>query len=118
MLCVCETLKFYIAQTERLRSVENGSESLLISFVKHHKKVSKDTIARWIRSVLHLSGIDTAKYSAGNVRSAAASKAKAMNVSIMHIMAKAGWSREATFAKYYDKEIVSGHDTFQEAVLM
>ncbi|MPC43000.1 hypothetical protein E2C01_036635 [Portunus trituberculatus] len=104
--------------TERLHSVENGSESLLISFIKPHKKVSKDTIAHWIRSVLHLSGIDTAKHSAGSVRSAAASKAKAMNVPIMHIMAKAGWSRETTFAKYYDKETVSGHDTFHEAVLV
>ena len=111
-------MKFYIAQTEQLRSVENGSESLFISFIKPHKKVSKDTIARWIRSVLHVSGIDIVKYSASSVRSAAASKAKAMNVPIMHIMAKAGWSSEATFAKYYDKEIVSGHDTFQEAVLM
>lgn len=117
-LCVCDTLKFYVAQTEKLRSFENEDESLLISFIKPHKGVSKDTIARWIRSVLHLSGIDTVKYSAGSVRSAAASKAKSMNVPIMHIMAKAGWSREATFAKYYDKEIVSNRDIFQDAVLM
>ena len=117
-LCVCETLKFYIAQTEQLRSLENDDECLLISFIKPHKGVSKDTIARWIRAVLHLSGIDTVKYSAGSVRSAAASKARSLHVPIMHIMAKAGWSREATFAKYYDKEIVSGHDTFQKAVLM
>ena len=117
-LCVCEALKFYIARTEQLRSVGMGTERLLLSFIKPHKPVSKDTIARWIRSVLHFSGIDTAKYSAGSVRSAATSKAKAMNVPIMYIMAKAGWSRETTFAKYYDKEIVSGHDTFQEAVLM
>lgn len=108
----------YLARTEKLRSMvdqENGK--LLVSFIKPHKNVTKDTIARWIRTVLHMSGVNTEKYSAGSVRPAAASKAKAMAVPITHIMAKAGWSREATFAKYYDKQIVSELDMFQEAVL-
>ncbi|MPC94672.1 hypothetical protein E2C01_089851 [Portunus trituberculatus] len=64
-----------------------------------------------------MSSVDTDKYSAGNVRPAAVSKAKAMAVPIKHIMAKAGWSREATFAKYYNKEIILVHDLFQDAVL-
>ncbi|MPC60649.1 hypothetical protein E2C01_054704 [Portunus trituberculatus] len=62
-----------------------------------------------------MSGVDTDKYSAGSVRPAAVSKAKAMAVPIKHIMAKAGWSREATFAKYYNK-IIPVHDPFQDAV--
>ena len=65
----------------------------------------------------HMSGVDTDKYSAGSVRPAVASKAKAMAVPVTHIMAKAGWSRAATFAKYYDKEVVPEIDMFQEAVL-
>ena len=51
------------------------------------------------------------------VGSAAASKAKSMGVPVTHIMAKAGWSRAATFAKYYDKNTTHGNDHFQEAVL-
>ncbi|KAK3889264.1 hypothetical protein Pcinc_006829 [Petrolisthes cinctipes] len=86
------------------------------STIKPHK-VSKDTIARWIRRMLVMSGVDTTKYSAGSVRPAAASKAKARAVPITFIMAKAGWSSEATFAKYYDKIIVQDSDTFQDAVL-
>ncbi|KAK3890263.1 hypothetical protein Pcinc_005794 [Petrolisthes cinctipes] len=85
--------------------------------IKPHKEVSKDTIARWIRRMLVMSGVDTTKYSAGSVRPAAASKAKAMAVPITFIMAKAGWSSEATFAKCYDKIIVQDSDTFQDAVL-
>ena len=54
----------------------------------------------------------------GSVQPVAASKDKAMAVPITHIIAKAGWSRETTFAKYYDKEIVSECDIFQEAVLV
>lgn len=69
---------------------------MLISFIKPHKPVTKDTIAKWLREVLRMSGVDTEKYSAGSVRPAAASKAKAMAVPITHIMAKAGWSKEAT----------------------
>ena len=117
-LCVCETLKMYIARTEELRGVAvRENEKLLLSFIKPHKHVTRDTVARWIRTVLHMSGVDTDKYSAGSVRPAAASKAKAMAVPLQLILAKAGWSREATFAKYYDKEIVPALDPFQEAVL-
>ena len=82
-----------------------------------HKNVSKDTIARRIRKVVQMSGVDTKKYSAGSVQPAAVSKANAMAVPIMHIIAKAGWSRETTFAKHYDKEIVQELDNFQETIL-
>ncbi|KAK3890246.1 hypothetical protein Pcinc_005779 [Petrolisthes cinctipes] len=105
-------------KTKNLRQDgEQEDQKLLISTIKPHKEVSKDTIARWIRRMLVMSGVDTTKYSAGSVRPAAASKAKAMAVPITFIMAKAGWSSEATFAKYYDKIIVQDSDTFQDAVL-
>lgn len=116
-LCVCETLKMYIAKTEEFRkSAHQENGQLLLSFIKPHKPVTRDTVARWIRTVLTLSGIDSSHYSAGSVRPAAASKAKAMALPIGHIMARAGWSRAATFAKFYDKEIVPSHDLFQDAV--
>ena len=79
--------------------------------------MTKDNIARWIRTMLHMSGVNIAKYSAGSVRPVVALKDKAMAVPITHIMAKVGWSRETTFAKYYDKETVS-ECVFQEAVLV
>lgn len=117
-LCVCKTLRSYIARTEGLRQV-NGHRmgNLLISYIKPHKPVSRDTIARWIKTVLKISGVDTSKFTAGSVRPAAASKAKTSAVPIHYIMDKAGWSREATFAKFYDKKIVTLGDPFQDAVL-
>ena len=66
--------------------------------------------------MLRMSGIDTNKYTAGSVRPAAASKAKSMSVPINFILAKAGWSREKTFADHYDRDIVPQNDTFQEAI--
>lgn len=117
-LCVNNTLKHYIHKTETLRQSDTHKEGkLLLSYIKPYKPVTKDTIARWIKTVLHMSGVDTAKFTAGSVRPAAASKAKAMAVPISCILEKAGWSRETTFARYYDKHIVTGLDPFQEAIL-
>ena len=90
---------------------------LLISFIKPHKSVAKDTIARRVRTLLRMSGIDVSKFSAGSVQPAAASKAGVAAVPVACIMAKAGWSRESTFAKYYNKNIVAASDPFQDAVL-
>ena len=63
---------------------------LLISFIKPHKSVAKDTIARWVRTLLRMSGIDVSKFSAGSVQPAAASKAGVAAVPVACIKAKAG----------------------------
>ena len=107
----------YIEKTEQLRTVGQEDGQLFISFTKPHKPVSKDSIARWIRMMLHLSGVDTTRYTAGSVWPEASSKAKTMAIPVAHIMAKAGWSQETTFAKHYDKVIACDIDDFQEAVL-
>ena len=113
-LCVCDTLRQYLDCTRELRGM--GQDSLFLSFIKPHKAVTRDSIARWLRKMLTLSGVDTSVFKAGSVRAAAASKAKAAAVPINCIMEKAGWSRESTFAKFYDK-CVSQTDIFQDAVL-
>lgn len=118
-LCVCVTLQHYLARTEELRrGFSQEDDGLLLSYVRPHKSVTKDTIARWVKAMLRRSGVDTTKFTAGSVRSAAVSKAKAMSIPIASIMAKAGWTQESTFAKFYDKHIVSGMDPFQEAILV
>ena len=110
-------MKHYIRQTETLRQHNNSVEDkLLISFIKPHKSVTSNTIARWIKSVLFISGVDTSKFTAGSVRTAAASKAKAMAVPVSCILEKAGWARKTTFAKFYDKHISTGSDRFQDAI--
>ena len=101
-LCVYKTLEEYISRTSELRGVE---QSLFISFQKPHKRVTKSTISRWIKDVMARAGIDTAKYQAHSVRPASASKAMSKEVPIDIIMSTAGWTRESTFAKFYNKEI-------------
>lgn len=117
-LCVCATLRDYMERTKVIRQgILHGADNLLLSFVRPHKPVGKDTIARWIKMMLRRSGVDTRKFTAGSVRSAAVSKAKAMAVPIASIMETAGWSKESTFARFYDRPITEVGDTFQDAVL-
>lgn len=117
-LCVVQTMKEYLVRTKHLRK-NSGQEQgkLLISFIKPHGCVSKDTVARWIKSMLKGCGINTSKYTAGSVRPASVSKANALNVPLSTILAKAGWTQETTFARHYNKEISLNSDTFQRVVL-
>ena len=117
-LCVVRTMKEYLDRTERLRTGSGNEDGkLLISYIKPHKSISKDTVARWLKTMLCKCGIDTKKYTAGSIRPASVSMAKARDVPIDTIMAKAGWTQENTFAKYYNKVIQGNKDSFQEAVL-
>lgn len=115
-LCIYTVLKEYLARTSNVR-IDNNAKKLLLSYVKPYKNVTKDTISRWIKTVMYRSGINIAKYGSHSVRAAAASKAKNSGVPVAVILEKAGWSSESTFAKFYDKAINTGRDPFQEGVL-
>ena len=78
-LCVFSTLKEYLQRTETLRVT--GSQ-LLISFQKPHKAVSRDTISRWIRTVMQLSGINLDVYKAHSTRAASVSAAHRAQVPV------------------------------------
>jgi len=112
-LCTYFVMKEYLLRTRNLRKQE---ECLLLSYVKPHSGVSKDTVARWIKTVMCRAGIDISLFGAHSVRSAVTSKANERAVPIQDILKTAGWSRESTFAKYYKKK-VAHEDTFQKAVL-
>ena len=112
-ICVLKTLKDYISRTSPLRGDE---ERLFISYKRPHTAISTDTIARWAKEMLSLSGVDVTCYKAHSTRAASTSAAEAQNVPIRDIMAMAGWSAEKTFRTYYKKPIEEEHD-FQTAVL-
>ena len=67
--------------------------------------MSKDTVARWIKTTLKHSGIDTEQFTCHSTRSASTSCAEAAGLSLEQIMQAAGWSTSSTFAKFYDKNI-------------
>ena len=98
-LCIVTVLKEYLKRTQELRK----SDSLFISYVKPYNSVSRETISRWVKTVMELSGINTNIFTAHSTRAAATSCAKSMHVPLTTIMKTAGWSNSSTFSKYYDK---------------
>lgn len=62
--------------------------------------------------MLGMAEIETSRFISSSVRAARASKTKAVDVLVTCIMKKAGWSGEATFAKFYDKCIARVSDPF------
>ena len=112
-LCIAKHVTCYIEQTRPLRLSQT---QLLISYQKPYKAVSADTISRWLKTVLNLAGIDTAKYTAHSTRSASTSAAKSMDIAIDIIMESAGWTQESTFVKFSCKLPIMSKNNFGMAV--
>ena len=112
-LCVVKSLEVYIHRTAHLR---DSTENLFITYIKLDGRVSKDTIARWIKTVLSLSGIDISVFKAHSIRSASTSAASELGVPITDILSTARWSSDCTFARHYNK-VVTGPQNMGDALL-
>ena len=69
--------------------------------------MSVQTISRWLKQVLDYAGVDTHVFKSHSTRAASTSAAKAQDVPLDQILEAAGWSKEATFSKFYDKPVVT-----------
>ena len=98
--CVLLSLQEYLKRTTPFRK---DSKQLLLSHVKPHGPVRKDTISRWCKSVLSSAGIDTSKFKGHSTRAASSSHLAVNNINIKDIMLSAGWSNERTFQQFYHK---------------
>ena len=67
--------------------------------------MSKDTIARWVRTVMMGAGLDVAIFKPHSTRSAATSKAKRACVPLTDILKHAGWCNHRTFDRFYKKTV-------------
>ena len=110
-LCVFKTLKHYILRTKDVRK----TSSLLISYATF-SGVTTSTLARWLRTVLDLAGIDTTIFKAHSYRGASTTAAYNAGCSVNNILNTANWSNAKTFRKFYYKETVSDK-SFGDCVL-
>lgn len=67
-LCTYLTLQHCLTSTQSFRKEENKR---ILSYVKPFKPIGSSTVGRWIKTVLHNSGIDTTKFQAHSTRAAA-----------------------------------------------
>lgn len=104
-ICPGRTLSAYL---QRTLSIRDQSETLFVSFRSPHKPVGTQTLSRWIKTTLSLSGIDTSSFTAHSTRHAATSAALRLGVSIDLIRKTAGWSSSSqTFARFYNRPVNS-----------
>ena len=112
-LCIVTHLKVYLDKTKSLR---NDEKQLLIRCIKPHKAVSRDTISQWIKRFMTAAGIDTSVYKSHTTRAAFTSFLVGKHFDINDIIGAAGWSKEGTFQKFYNRDIVSNFN-FGSALL-
>ena len=102
-LCVVRYFKAYLVRTQAIRG---SVKKLFLTIKPPHTGASKDSLTRWVRSTMNSAGIDTTVYRPHSVRSASTSAAKRGGASVTEIMNSAGWSRDSTFTRYYDRPVV------------
>ena len=114
-LCVCHTIDEFLSRTKERRGAETR---LLISYNKPFKRVSTDTISRWLKEVIGLAGIDTKIFKGHSTRSAVTSKASRLGISMKDILERANWTNESTFQRFYNKKIGPGKgEIFQKSIV-
>ncbi|KAK0413512.1 hypothetical protein QR680_006847 [Steinernema hermaphroditum] len=112
-ICPIACLEDYLSVTEALRP--EGVQALLISYRAPHNAVTSATVARWLKCVLALAGID-AVFSAHSTRSASTSAALLKGATCGQIMQAANWATSSTFERHYHRE-PNATAAFQNAVL-
>ena len=111
-ICLVTVLREYLKRTTKIRR----STSLFISTQKPHDSSSKDTITRWVKTVMVQAGLNMTIFTPHSIRAATTSAALKAKVPIGTILKTAGWSKDCTFRKYYKKPILQ-NTKFSEALL-
>ena len=97
-LCPVNTLTVYIEQTKGSQGSEN---SVFLTAVRKHHPATTATIARWIKTGLSKTKIDTSTFKAHSIQSASTSAAADAGVSVTEIMEAADWTSASVFKKFY-----------------
>ena len=101
-LCVCKCLQEYEARTLQWRPQDlSQPNKLLLSHIRPHKPVSPSTLARWLKELMHLAGIDTSVFKGHSVRGAVTTEVARQGFSILEILQFSDWSQESTITKFY-----------------
>ena len=101
LICPARCLIEYVSRT----AVHRGTnDELFFSTVTPFRAVKGNTISNWIKEYLLKSGID-ASFTAHSTRSAAASCAARLGMSVDQILKTANWSNASTFTRFYHRDL-------------
>ena len=113
-VCIYSWLKEYLNKTSSLRK---GEKQLFISYQKPFKAISRDTLSRWVKSVLEQSGVNISKFTTHTLRNAATRFSASKNLSLTTIMSTVGWRHASTFTTFYKRPVLDKEMSFCEAIL-
>ncbi|KAK7487404.1 hypothetical protein BaRGS_00021366 [Batillaria attramentaria] len=104
----------HLIKKEWIEFHEQGCRIHILDKVKHSKPASKDTIARWMRTLLREAGIENC--TPHSFRGASASAMMKSGVTLADICKKAGWSNASTFYKFYYRQTSTSGETTERKV--
>ena len=104
-LCPVATLDAYLDARAQLGNAALRDEFFLC-YRKPHGPATNDTLARWVKMVLHSSGVNLDTFTVHSWRSASTSKAAATGVPLEKILMARQWSTSSTSYTFYRKDIV------------
>lgn len=113
LVCPVRALRYYLSRTKTLQN----SQRLFISSVAPHAPVSKDTISRWIKSLISLHSQPSERVRAHDVQAHATSKTWFAGIPLEDIIKAAGWKMPSSFVSHYLTDTVSAEGAFAKAVL-
>lgn len=113
-ICPATAIKHYLDLTKGKRSASH--DYLFITHRAPHGPATKQTVSRWIKNTLKLAGVDINIFKPHSVRHASTSAARKTGIPMESIMSTAGWTRETTFTKFYNREIVT-NTSFAKQIL-
>lgn len=112
-ICVARTILAYLERTKSLRL----SNCLFMALKQPHKPVGSQTLSRWIKMGLHLSGVNTDIFTAHSTRHASTSAGFNQGLSLETIRKAAGWSESSqVFARFYNRQVVA-EEQFARTIL-
>ena len=111
-LCLVWILHEYL---NRVKPLRGNNYRLFLTTQPPFREASQQTISRWIKNMMVKAGLDMTIFTPHSTRSASTAKARSANIPLSSILKTAGWSRESTFANYYDKPI-SNEGVFADGV--
>jgi integrase len=97
-LCPARALQRYLTLANAIRKPEE--RFMFIS--SRGTRADVDTLRNWVTELLESAGIQA---TAGSCRSASTSAAVLRNMDIDQVLKAAGWARESTFRRYYQRGI-------------
>ena len=104
-VCIINCLRFY--KLKRDQRMDNTKGRLIITYGKPNHHLSDDTLSRWVKEELQLTDLDMNTFTTNSCRSASASKARQVGISLNDILKTGCWLKENTFKKFIVRTLLT-----------